>query len=313
MLTMSASPANGKATEDRRELDQIAAELYSLLPDAFAAARDDEVRQARTEDRPELARALAKLRKPTQSAWLVNLLWRNQRKDVEKLLELADDLRRAQAEMSIAELLRLGDRRRDLEIQLLRDVRRLAEQAGVNVTASMERDVQETLDAALARPEVADEIRSGRLVKPASYAGFGTIPTAAPTEVEGEPTEAPPKGAAPPSPPPKKASAEERAAQRSRDRRREAERRVQDARTALEATSAELDAHSRAAAEAIRQQQTLRERVDDLQQQLRDVREEALAADHAALAATRRRDQTKKAHETATQALERAEKQLEEL
>jgi hypothetical protein len=310
---MSASGPNGKATEDRRELDQIAAELYSLLPDAFAAARDDEVRQARTEGRPELARALAKLRRPTQSAWLVNLLWRKQPDDVEKLLQLAGDLGRAQAEMSIAELLRLSDRRRDLEIQLLRDVRHLAEQAGINVTASMERDVQETLDAALARSDVADEIRSGRLVKPASYAGFGTTLMEAPTQVEEEPAETRPKKAVTPSPERKKASAEDRAAQRTRERREEAELRVHEARAALETSSNELDAQSRAAEEAIRQRQHLRERVDELQQQLRTVREEALAADNAALAATRRRDQSKKAHEAASQALERAEQQLNAL
>jgi len=157
------------------ELDKIADELYGQRPDAFAAARDEQVRKARAEGRQPLARELARLRKPSQSAWLVNLLWRNQREVLEQFLQLGEEMTLAQAQASGPELLRLTAVRRELEAALVRGARTLAEQAGVAVSASMEREAQETLSAALAVSDVADEIRTGRLVKPASYAGFGTL------------------------------------------------------------------------------------------------------------------------------------------
>src|SRR5581483_4276571 len=66
--------------------------------------------------------------------------------------------------------------RRQLENAMIRQAKALAQQAGVDVGAATEREAQETLSAALAEPEVADEVRTGRLVKPIAYAGFGTLP-----------------------------------------------------------------------------------------------------------------------------------------
>src|SRR5438309_5088298 len=157
------------------ELQQIADELYTLRPDAFAAARDEQVRKAREAGRQPLARELAKLRRPTQSAWLINLLWRDQREVLEQLLELSQEISRAQAQASGSELRSLTDVRRQLEAALIRRAHSLAAEAGVSVSAAMEREAQETLAAALAQPEGADEVRTGRLVKPAAYAGFGSF------------------------------------------------------------------------------------------------------------------------------------------
>ena len=36
-----------KATETQRDVDEIAAELYALRPDGFAAAREDAIKKAR--------------------------------------------------------------------------------------------------------------------------------------------------------------------------------------------------------------------------------------------------------------------------
>jgi hypothetical protein len=208
------------------ERDAIADELYALRPDEFAGARDARVKEVRASGNAPLARELAQLRKPTQSAWLINLLWRDQQDVVEQFLELGGELLRAQAEASGPELRRLTTQRRELEAGLIRHARSLAEQAGVSVSASMEREAQETLSAALARPEVADEVRSGRLVKPAAYAGFGTSVSVAPR------TQVP---APPPAPPPDDFQA--KAAQKARERREAAERTVQETRIALRAAT----------------------------------------------------------------------------
>jgi len=313
MDALNGSRPGVRPADHDREFDEIASELYALRPDSFAAARDDEVRKARAEGRQQLARELSRLRRPTQSAWLVNLLWRDQRDVMEELLQLGDDLSRAHAQAFVPELHRLTARRRELEAALIRRARTLAERAGVDVTATMEREVLETLAAALARTDVANEVRTGRLAKPASYAAFGTLPSAVPPagiqrheaeDVENKPPASPRR--------PKTDDLEVRAAPRARQRREEAERRVQDARAALEAAAGALTDQGGAAEEAHQHHQEVRNQVEQLQQHLRDLREEVAAAEHAALAAARRRDEAEKAHEAALRTLERAEQYLKE-
>src|SRR5205814_7116496 len=96
-----AKRANPPSTADGEQpLDQIAADLYATRPDKFVAARDEQVKQARADGQQSLARELSQLARPTQSAWLVNLLWRDQRNVLDQLMELGDQLRRAQADAS---------------------------------------------------------------------------------------------------------------------------------------------------------------------------------------------------------------------
>jgi hypothetical protein len=354
---------------DDGELDKIADELYGLRPDEFAAARDEQVKKARAQGQAALARELNKLRKPTQSAWLVNLLWRDQRDVMQQLLDLGEALSRAQAQASGPDMLRLTGQRRELEAALMRRARALAEQAGVTVTAPMEREAQETLSAAVAMPEVADEVRSGRLVKPAAYAGFGAgfgglIPPAHANRAERRAADAADDDAEPhrvddskrkdATPKPdelasrraasadrdknaqaeaeataeqgrlgKVADFEARAAQRERERRAAGERRVADARAAVDNAAGVLADRDRAveASAQLKQelqgeQQTVRQRlaelqkeVDELRQRQRDLQAEVVAAEQATLAAGRRRDQAAKAHEAAREALEQIEQQ----
>ncbi len=166
---------------DDAAFDAIADELYGLRPDQFAAARDEQVKQARAAGQVALARELGRLRRPTQSAWLINLLWRDQHEVLEQLFELASELGEAYAGASREELQRVTAQQRQLEVALMRRARELGQQAGVAISADTEREAQETLTAALAQPAVADEVRRGRLTKPISYAGFGTpgVPGAA--------------------------------------------------------------------------------------------------------------------------------------
>jgi hypothetical protein len=311
MDAVNGSHPGARPAAREREFDEIADGLYTLRPDAFAAARDDEIKKARSAGRHPLARELSRLRRPTQSAWLVNLLWRNERDAMEKLFALADDLRRAQARASVPELHRLTAQRRELETNLLRRARPLAERAGVVVTASMEREVQETLGAALASADVVTEVRTGRLVKPAAYAGFGTMPTATPPE-DAEPDEPEDRQSkrSTTSRPPSVDHRAERAQRHGAERREEAQRHVRDARAAVETAAGELTGQRRAAEAAHQHHEDVRKQIEELQRQLHDLREEVAAAERAARDAARGRDQAEKAHEAALQSLERAEKYL---
>jgi len=311
---MSPSRSKGDPEADERELDEAAGDLYALRPDAFVAARDERVRQARAEGRASLARAVAGLRRPTQSAWVVNLLSRDQRDAVEQLLELGDGLRRAHQQGSGGDLQDLSAQRRKAEAALLRRARALAADAGVDVTADMAREVEETLGAALARPDVADEIRAGRLTKPVSYSGFGgflsSVP-APPAQKRGGEAKTPrdrrPSGRTARQ---EAVSAETRSDQQDRERREEAVHRLDEARELLEAAAAELAEQEHVVEEADRNAAELGARLDDLRDQLRDVEKRLEAAERGARVEARRRDGLRKAHDQAKVELTRAEKRL---
>ena len=295
------------AADVERQVDEIADELYTVRPDAFAATRDEQVRTARAQGNTALAKELAKLRRPTISAWLINLLWRDQREVLEQLFDLADSLTRAQADAAGEELRQLMTVRRQLELTLIRRAHTLADEAGVKVTDTVEREAQETLAAALAQPEVADEVRTGRLVKPASYAGFGSLavgPRAVPARSAPAQPDGEPKGAQ---------VVDLQAAQRARERREAAERRLQEARAAAEAAADELRQRKEAAEAASQAQQRLGAELDDLRRRVQRLQQELTTAEGEARTANQARDQAEKAHQSAVLAVARAEQALADL
>jgi hypothetical protein len=156
------------------ELDQLADELYTLGPEEFIPARDAKVRAARADGKAALAADLKALRKPTQGAWLVNLLAHERPEDLSRLLDLGASLREAQASLQGDELRRLSAQRSQVVAALARDALDLGRGAGRAPTAGVQREVEQTLEAALADPQAAATVRAGRLSSALSYAGFGT-------------------------------------------------------------------------------------------------------------------------------------------
>jgi hypothetical protein len=154
-------------------LAQVADELYTLAPAAFRTARDERAGEARAAGDADLADAIKKLRRPTVSAWLVNLLVRDAPGQVGELLELGESLREAQHALAGDRLRDLSAQRRQMVRALAQEAKRLAAQAGQSLSTQAEREVQETLEAALADPDIADAVRSGRLTRALSYAGLG--------------------------------------------------------------------------------------------------------------------------------------------
>ena len=158
-----------------RELDDIVRGLYVLPPADFVAARNELVRQARAAGSREVAERLRQLRRPTRSAWLVNLLARDSAA-MQRLSALGRELRDAQTGLAGAELRNLAEQRRRLFSDLLDQARAHAADAGVRVTPSVLLEVEATLQAALVDLAGALTIRNGRLVRPLSHSGFGRRP-----------------------------------------------------------------------------------------------------------------------------------------
>jgi len=143
------------------DLDSVAEELYALPPEEFVAARDTAAKQAA--DR-ELSTAIKALRRPTASAHAVNQLVRDEPATFDDLLVLGDELRTAMSG-------RGGDVR-----QLTEQRRALVAELVAGVPDNVRDDVTATLEAATADPQLGEAVRSGRLVKPLRYAGFGEFP-----------------------------------------------------------------------------------------------------------------------------------------
>ncbi|MEU8157784.1 hypothetical protein AB0B94_29375 [Micromonospora sp. NPDC048986] len=157
---------------------ELVQQLYRTPPDRFVAARDAAVAEARRAGDPTTARQLARLRRPTVAAWLVNLLAIRRPELVADLVQLADALRVAQRELRGPRLRELSAQRRAVVGALVAEVRKLAAAEPDAPPASRLplAEVEATLNAAFSDVEVAEQVRAGRLLRAASYAGFGEVP-----------------------------------------------------------------------------------------------------------------------------------------
>jgi hypothetical protein len=152
---------------------EVAAELYQLAPAEFIAARDEQARQARAAGDTALARSITKLRRPAVSAWLVNRLAWDWPDDIADLVELGESLREAQQALAGERLRELSERRRQTTGALIQQARQLAADAEVPMNAQTEREVAQTLDAALSDPDAALAVTSGMMTRPLSHVGLG--------------------------------------------------------------------------------------------------------------------------------------------
>ena len=157
--------------------DELIRRMYEAPPDRFVAARVAAIAEARKAGDAAAAKRLAALRKPTVAAWLVNLLALRRPELIEQLVELAGELRTAQRGLQGDALRELSVQRRQVIAALVAAARALAvaEDPGIGAKLPLA-EVESTLSAALAEPEIAEQVRTGRLIRAATYAGFGEVP-----------------------------------------------------------------------------------------------------------------------------------------
>jgi hypothetical protein len=314
--------------------DALVDALYSAPPEGFVAARDDAVRAARERGDRAFATAAARLRRPTRAAWLANLLARRRPEQLEGLLGLAGSLADAQRTLDGPALRALSAQRRRLVGAMAREAGQLAREAHEPAGDALVREVGEILEAALADPVVADEVRSGRLTRTVSYSGFGlpadagsrTAPPAPPPPAPREAPRPPDRDGDGPDGDGDRRREQEAARRRAEEeaRRRaeeEARRREREARRTelAEAERDEQRAHERRdAAEAARddaaaEHDATRERIAALSAELDAARErERAAAERAREAATAARAAARDAGTAATRTA-RARARLEEI
>jgi hypothetical protein len=292
--TADSEPADERAgaSDSGAALDAVAEELYGVLPDEFVGERDAAVARARESGDRELAKAIGRLRRPTRAAWLANLLARHRREQLDGLLGLATGLADAQRTLDGAALRRLSSTRHQLVAAMAREAGRLAMEAGDPVAESVLRELQGILEAALARPDIAEQVRSGRLTRTVSYTGFGpeadpdTRPAAALRAA------APPPPAAPVAAEPGDSErAERERAERERAERERRERALAEAEAEEEAAREQQQAAEDARDAALEERDAARDRVAELTAELDAARDR----ERAAAAAAREAEATAKA------------------
>jgi hypothetical protein len=261
------------------DVAEVAAELYALPPDQFVAARDGRAAQARKAGDRALAAEVKKLRRPTVGAWLVNLLVRERPSELNELITLGSALRDAQAQLDAGQLRSLAQQRHQLVSALVEQATAVAGDRGQAPGDGARREAEETLEAALADPDAADALRSGRLTVALRYAGFGSVDLTDAVAAAGAVPMAPPARVA-------KATRKESDAERGRRERRDAaEQELQEARAAVAAAERAVEDRRRAAAQAAATSAQRAAEMADVERRLAELRaqhDEAVGAARAA-------------------------------
>lgn len=281
------------------DLASAAKELYALSPGDFTAARDERVARARTSGNRDLARAIGALRRPTVSAWLVNQLVREAGDQVGELLALGESLRQAHQDLAGEQVRELSVQRRRLVAALVAEAKRLAERDGRAAGIQVEREVEATLQAALADADAAAAVRAGCLASPLSYAGLGAGDEAGAVSWQ----RAPARDKAPAGDKAKRAPAKRKAPARSSARRGKETAEERQARLAAEeaerkARQAEAEAERRAA------------KIAEAEQAVRRTTDAVAAAEADLTEAEAKFTSARAAQESARQQVERLDREL---
>jgi len=252
-------------------IDDVIRRMYEAPPDGFVAARTAAVAEAREAGDKDAVKRLGALRKPTVAAWVVNLLALRRPELIDELVELATALRSAQRGLKGGELRELTAQRRKIVTALVNAAGKLAveedpQMSGAKLPLS---EVEATLTAALAEPEIAEQVRTGRLIRAATYAGFGEVPRPRLRLITADDDDADTS----PAPATKDRASDERRSRERAERRRELQRELSAAQAAE--TKAETDLERAEAAE--RDAGTLVEELDAELAEVERRRAEAVA------------------------------------
>jgi hypothetical protein len=226
------------------DLEQAREELYGAAPEHFVAERKRLAKELKAEGRAEDAQELAKVRKPTLSAWALNRLTRDERRDVDLLLDSGHRLLQAQAGVLRGDAREGFEQAQRTEREAIARLVHEAEQLLVDrggASATILEQIAASLHAAAVSEHGRELLAAGQFTEPLTLEGFDTVAGLAP-----------PPSKRPAKPKPSRSTDE---LKRARAELSEAKKRLHTAeRTANEAhrLAAHADAEVQAAAEAVR-------------------------------------------------------------
>ncbi len=263
-LSPSSGGSNNTTGSARREVrvDSLENELdrlYALEPGAFVAERDRLARELRNAGEREEAEQVKRLRKPTIPAWTINQLARQERREIDLLLDAGHRLREAQHGLLAGGDRKSLDEARRTQREALAGLRkasgRILAEADRGSETALNR-IMETLQAAAVSSEGRELLARGRLTGDLEATGFELL---APL-TEGVPTKRQrPKQRRPDR---KRAqAAQEREEQQARKRLEQARHQLREARATAKAAEKDLRAAEQDAGKARRELAQAEERV----------------------------------------------------
>jgi hypothetical protein len=287
-----------------RSFEDLAAELLRLPPAEFTGRRNALAKELRGEDRA-LADRVAQLPKPALAAWAIDVFADQREEELAELLDLGAELRHAQQALSRERMQGLTAQAHTLVGKVVDDVARVAAEAGNALSDAARAQVEQTLRAGMADPDASDALRAGLLAKPLETGGFGSV------DLSGAVAGAPQHVSAKARPPAKgkarseaRAEAADKRAEQARSALKDAEARERTADEELSRAGEALTASEEALADA-------EEAVARLRAVLRDAERRqatcALAARHARQAqekAAKRAEAARRRTEEARQAVD---------
>lgn len=276
------------------DLDGTINELYALPRDEFIAARAARVKQARAEGDELGAKRLGRLRKPSVAAWLANQLARAHPAEIGELLELGGQLRRAHARLDGRELQQLSRERQ----RLMQGLRKLAQTIGPASEATL-RQLDESLIAALADPDAAEDLRAGRLESAVASQTEWPAALISLAPVADQPITEKPIALKPEKPAPAKKTGSGPSHQQ-RERLATAQKAAEHASTAVDLARISSD-------EAVNGAEEAAQEVDRLRRELQEARDAQAQAAQDADAARRSLRQAERAQQAAERELRAAE------
>ena len=236
--------------------------MYAVGPDDFVAERERLSRELRDAGQKEEAKVVKAARKPTLSAWTVNQLARQERRNVDLLLDASHRLREAQQGLLAGKDERGFEEARRTQRDALAALRKAADRilsdAGRGGETTLNK-VTATLQAAAVSDEGRELLARGRLTGDVEPTGFELLsPLSA-----GPPAKTRPTGPAKKQP----ASAPSKVERRRQDRERldAARGELRDARAAAKEANAELRAAEKDAEKAERELARAEKRVHEKQ------------------------------------------------
>lgn len=236
------------------ELDR----LYGLDPAGFVAERDRLAGKLRAGDRREEAEQVKALRKPTVPAWTINQLARQERREIDLLLDAGHRLREAQEGVLAGKDRKSLDEARHTEREALARLReaagRILADAGRGSETALNR-VMQTLQAAAVSAEGRELLARGRFTGDLEATGFELLAPLAQGERK---RTAPAKKTARPREP-------KRGRQEVRERLEAARTQLREARSGARAAEKELREAEREAGKARRELARAEEQVEKRQ------------------------------------------------
>lgn len=222
--------------------------LYGLPLDEFVQERNALARTLRHEDRREDAERVAALRRPPLAVWAINHLARAGGRDLDRLLAAGERLQAGHAEAA--------DELSEAVDSLVRQGRKLLEDAGHAASDATAQRIAATLRAAPADEAHAEALRRGQLTEELEPAGFAAMAALAGTPRQREPAKE------------ESATGEERKRKRLSDARAA----VDEARTRARELERAADAAEREARKARADAERAQAEVDRAERALRRLR-----------------------------------------